>query len=510
MSGSERGGRMRPPTREELARYAEHQRLRLSPEELDAERPAMSSLLDALATLDERDAEPVQVRWPSRDPGDEPDRHEDPNRAIIRFCRVEGAAHGPLAGLRVGVKDNIAVAGIPMTGGRRGDPPVVPSEDAVVVERLLDAGAVVTAKTNLNGGDFGLTRNPVDPRYWSGGSSSGSAAATAAGLVDAALGSDTGASIRVPAAWCGLVGMKPTHGLVPLHGLLLWDHTLDHIGPITNTVAENAAVLEVIAGADRREPAATAGQAPTFHDAAGLGAEGLRVGVVAESLEPAGCSPNSLRSLERALAGLREAGASVGQVRIPLWRDARAIWFGVLAEGMTGTDNALGRGWGYPGRVDLAVLAAGGHRHLDGDRELRFGGRTFPLAVEHLRHVYGGLPLARAHNLRLKLREQIDAALAGVDLLITPTTPDGPPLLPERPAAKKERTFDPGAWTMIANTCPLNLSGHPALTVPAGRGPDGLPAGAQIVGRHFDEATVFRAAYAVEAAAQPARNGSAA
>ncbi len=498
MSGSEYRGRLRPPTRDELARYAEHQHLRLSPEELDAELAALSSLLDALAGLEEHDALPAPVRRPCR----EPDPQEDPYRAIVRFCRVEGAGHGPLLGLRVGVKDNIAVAGVPLTGGRRTDPPVVPAEDAVVVERLLGAGAVITAKTNLNGqSDFGVTRNPRDPRFWSGGSSSGSAAATAAGLVDAALGSDTGASIRMPAAWCGLVGMKPTHGLVPLHGLLLWDHTLDHIGPITRTVAENASLLEVIAGPDRREPSVTTGvPVAGYGGAAGLGVEGLRIGVVEEALESAGCTDDTLRGLERAEARLRDDGAVISRVSVPLWGDAAmAGWFGVMAEGLTGTDNALGRGWGYSGRADLAIVAASAAGHLSGDRELLFGGRTFPLAIEHLRHVYGGLPLARAHNLRLQLRDQLDGVLADVDLLMTPTVPDGPPLLPENEATAPAWTFEPAAWMSIVNTCPLNLTGHPALTVPAGRGADGMPVGVQLVGRHFDEATVYRAAYAVEA-----------
>jgi Asp-tRNA(Asn)/Glu-tRNA(Gln) amidotransferase A subunit family amidase len=165
---------------------------------------------------------------------------------VIRFCEVRGALDGPLAGRRLSVKDCIAVAGVQMTNGVRRLPAAVPTEDAVVIERLLDAGVVITAKTNLEdmglglgeGSAFGASRNPRNPRFSTGGSSSGSGAAVASGLVDIALGADEAGSVRIPSAWCGLVGMKATHGLVPSYGMTYMDHTIDHIGPMTTTVAD--------------------------------------------------------------------------------------------------------------------------------------------------------------------------------------------------------------------------------------------------------------------------------
>lgn len=495
-------GHLEPPTHAELRSYAAHKHMRLSDDELKVEHARVAGLLSMIGQLEKIDAPPNPGRWTDRCPGRPPREDEDPYRAIIRFCRVTGADNGPLAGMRIGVKDNIAVAGVPMTGGTRHQPPTVPAEDAVVVEQVLDAGATITAKTNINGdgAHFGYTRNPHNPRFWSGGSSSGSAAAVAAGIVDAALGHDVGASIRQPAAWCGLVGMKPTLGLVPSYGLLYWDHTLDHIGPITTTVADNAAMLQVIAGNDWRNPQC-AGSEPmpgVYTDMNGLDLTGMRMGVITESLEEAGCTQTVLERFSAAQRSFVRLGAEIVPVSIPLWSVAASIWFAVLATGMTAMDSSLGQGASHLGRIDVHRLASTGHRHLLESRELDFGGRTFPLVVEHLRHAYYGIPLANAQNLRLELRNYISRLLSELDLLITPTTPTGPPKIPTQPHTTSAEEFHSSAWTPIFNTCPLNLTGHPAITVPSGLGDHGIPTGLQIIGRHFDERTIYRAAHAYE------------
>jgi amidase len=272
-------------------------------------------------------------------------------------------------GKTVGVKDCIAVAGVPMTNGGRRTPTVVPIEDAVVVERLLRAGATITGKTNLDdlalghgeGSAFGAARNPLNPRFSTGGSSSGSGAAVAADMVDMAVGADEGGSIRIPSAWCGLVGMKATHGLVASYGLTYMDHTIDHIGPMTKSVADNALMLEVIAGSDWRDPqwvraAPNPGQ---YTASAHQGISGLRIGIIPEALEPSGCSPDVLDSFEKAVSILSRLGATVVEkASIPLWVKCRAIGLCSLSLGLYGMALSNGVGFGHLGRgpVDYSSL----------------------------------------------------------------------------------------------------------------------------------------------------------
>ncbi|MBV9002647.1 MAG: hypothetical protein JO304_26570, partial [Solirubrobacterales bacterium] len=236
-------GFLRSPTAEDLAGLAEREHLGLSLAECEELAPFAADFVRAFDDVEELPDLQVPVRYP-RTPGSRPTPEEDPVNAFVRVLEIQGAPDGPLAGRRIGIKDNIAVAGVPVTNGSR-TLSYTPVQDAVVVERILDAGGFIAGKLNLDDfsasgfGDtsvFGPARNPVDPARSAGGSSSGSSAAVAAGLIDMALGVDQGGSVRMPAAACGLVGMKPTHGLVPSFGLTNMDHTLDCIGPITHTV----------------------------------------------------------------------------------------------------------------------------------------------------------------------------------------------------------------------------------------------------------------------------------
>ena len=251
-----------PPTSEMVEKCAARVGVQLDGEDARLLPDWIGDAMAALEKLEDVEESSVPLEFTHRDPGMMPRVGEDPHNAFVRFCDVRGAGEGSLKGKRLAVKDCIAVAGVPQSegGGRR--PYFVPTEDAVVIERALRAGATIVGKTNMEdmavgsgeGSYFGAARNPLDPSVSTGGSSSGSAAAVASGMVDMALGVDQAGSIRIPAAWCGLVGMKATHGLVPSYGLTYMDHTLDHIGPITTNVEDNAQLLEVIAGEDWRDP----------------------------------------------------------------------------------------------------------------------------------------------------------------------------------------------------------------------------------------------------------------
>lgn len=502
-------GQPRPPTAAQVSAYAAQHGLHLSKEETEQFVATIASNLELYEKIEALPEPPVSLKHRWRDPGHVPADGEDPLNAFVRFCEVRGAADGPLVGKTVGVKDCIAVAGVPLTDGGRRMPYLVPTEDAVVVERLLDAGATITGKTNMEdlaaglgeGSYFGAALNPHNPRYSTGGSSSGSGAAVAAGMVDIALGADEAGSVRIPSAWCGIVGMKATHGLVPSYGMSYMDHTLDHIGPMTKTVSENAAVLEVLAGPDWRDPqwVRNPPQAGEYVARAGMGVDGLRIGVVRESLGPSGVTPEVATNFEAAMAVFEKLGAEVVDVDVPLWPLATPILMGSIALSQYGMWMTNGQAFGHLGRVDANTVAVNAAHSQLGADDLPPMLKNMLLTVEHLRAAYLGVHFAKAQNLRIEMRRQVSALFDHVDLLITPTTPNLPFQLLERKGTTEERLARAGLAAVL-NTCPLDLTGHPAVTVPNGTGPEGLPTGLQVIGPHFGEAIVYQAAFAFEGA----------
>ncbi len=280
---------IRVPDGSELRRLAAVHGFAVDAEEEAAFRDLLPALLDALGSLDP-DA-PAPAAGGARRMGGRPAPAEDPLNAIVRRCAVVGTGTGPLAGRRVAVKDNVSIAGVPMTCGSRLLAGHVPRVDATVVTRLLDAGAEIVAVTNMDDFAFagsgetsayGPTLNPHDAGRLAGGSSAGSAAALFYDDVDLAIGGDQGGSIRIPAAWCGAVGLKPTHGLVPYTGIVGLDATIDHAGPMGRSVADVALLLEVIAGKDPLDPRQGEVRTAAYAEAVGRGVRGLRIGVLRE------------------------------------------------------------------------------------------------------------------------------------------------------------------------------------------------------------------------------------
>lgn len=503
-------GYIRAPRAEEVSGYAGRFGWTLSEEETALFTESVSGSLASLDEVDDLPEPAVPLKYTQRDPGRRPTPGEDPYNAVIQFCEVRGAAEGPLAGKTLVVKDCIAVAGVPMTNGGRRQPVLVPVEDAVVIERLLAAGVTVIAKTNLEdlgyglgeGSAYGPSRNPHDPTRSTGGSSSGSGAAVASGMADLALGADEGGSVRIPSAWCGLVGMKATHGLVPSYGMSYMNHTLDHIGPMTKTVLDNALMLEAMAGPDWRDPQWTRDlpSGPFRYSAAGKDIAGLRVGIITDALGPVEVTDDVAAAFEGAAKTLRTLGAAVSEVTVPLWPKAWSITLATLASGTYYMAKSSGTGgFQHLGRIDphaAAVLAA----------QAKLGGDDLPpmlksglLLAEHVNEHYAGLPFVKAHNLRLELRRQVDALFSDVDVLITPTTPAvAHTLLTDR--ADSATMIRGRVGSAVRNTSPTDLTGHPSLTVPCGTGEAGLPVGLQITGPRYAEELLYRVGFAFEAA----------
>jgi amidase len=495
----------------EIEAIASSDGIALRPGEASQLKGMVDGILAAADLVAGLEQEKPELRYPERDPGRRPTSAEDPFNAFIRICRVAGSDSGPLAGMTVGVKDNISVAGVPTTNASR-LPPYVPDVDAVVIERLLDAGAIVVGKLNMDDfgagatgatSAFGPARNPVDPAHSAGGSSGGSGAAVAAGSVDLALGVDQGGSGRIPAAFCGVVTIKATHGLVPSFGVTYIDHTIDVITPMARRVEDVARALEVLAGPDWRDPQWIRGEptTTTFTAAAGEGVAGLRIGLVAESIEGVECDEAVVTGVERAVSALRDAGAIVEPVSIPPWQHAVPIFLPYVSHLASAMIRSEGEGFGHLGYIDVDRMLAFARARREHSIELNGYVKAWLIADRRLRASTLGLSYGRAQNMRLALRRAISAALQDHDLLLTPTLPHTAPMLLGESASVEERLADTRAST-IHNTTPLNLSGHPALSLPSGRDKAGLPTAVQLVGRHWDDYCVFRAAFSLEAASE--------
>ncbi len=495
---------IKPPTTEHVRRAAADLGFSLGEADIAEFGELIGQSVDVLRVLDGLPDYLPPVRYP-RSPGTRPGPDEDPLHAWYVKTSVRGAPAGPLAGRHVVLKDNICLAGVPMMNGASTLEGYVPDVDATVVTRVLDAGGEIVGKAHCeyfcySGGSHtnatGPTHNPHRHGYSAGGSSSGCAALVGSGQVDMAIGGDQGGSIREPSSFCGTYGLKPTHGLVPYTGIFPIDHTLDHTGPITASVADNALLLEVVAGADGLDPRQRSPQVSRYTDAVGTGVEGLRVGLLDEGFgQP--LAEADVEDAVRAAAGkLAADGAEVTCVSVPLHRVALSIWAAIAVEGTTELmmrGNLVGAG--HPGLHVTSMVSAHSAWRSRADmlsEPLKIG----MLTGHYLRSVYGGRYYAKAQNLARRLRAAYDDALKQVDLLIMPTVPFKAPALP---AGRSRAELASPGFDPIVNTAPFDCTGHPAMSVPCGVR-DGLPVGAMLVGRHWDEATIYRAAAALEAA----------
>ena len=459
------------------------------------------------------------LRHLERDPGYRPSPAEDPLNAFIRKCRVRGAAGGPLAGRTVGLKDHIAVAGVPMTLGSHFMDGYIPDFDATVVTRLLDCGATIVGKMNMEDfsfggpgvsgvGDFGRPLNPHDHQRVTGGSSSGSAAAVAGGHVDIAFGGDQGGSIRIPSAWSGCVGLKATHGLIPHSGVFGLEPSLDYVGPMTRTVEDLAAVLQCVAGRDGydQRQAAVPTELPDYLGALGKGLEGVRVGVLSEGFGGRGAEPDVESIVARALAVLEKGGARLRKVSVPAHRTASLAITPLFLEGSRSLyDTNFGGCFGthfHP----ASFMATFGRAKRSHSHELPLNFKLMLLAGSYAHDNYNGRLYAKAQNARPAIIAEYLEAFRGADVLAMPTVPIKS-LRYRTPAdfvTAIEHTLFGGKLgldlgALIANSAPFNYTGFPALSLPCGKS-EGVPLGLQLVAPHFREDMLIRVGHAFQRA----------
>ncbi len=485
------------PKKVDLQRIAKQNDFELSDPEADAIGAMLPPIIAFLDRIDQMpiEATPSVKRYRERDAGRRPTREEDPLNAVVRKISVKGAASGKLKGKRIGVKDSVAVAGIPISGGSHILEGFVPDDDASIASRMLDEGAEIVATLVMD--DFALSGdgttsahghvlNPHRPEYCSGGSSCGSAAALYYDWIDITIGTDQGGSIRMPSSWSGVVGIKPTYGLVPYTGVMSIDPSIDHVGPMARNVSDVALALEVIAGKDPADYRQQEVRVQPYREALGQEVSGLRLGILKEGFTHPGAQDDVNAAVRKAAAQLQRLGARVEEVSIPEHREAWQYLWPIALEGMAALVRGNLQGRHHSGRYDAGLADFFGAARLKRPVTQALTVKFMLAAGGYLDERYHGRLYAKAQNLRGGLRAKYDTALQNFDALLMPSTP-----------MKAHRRDERAPYAMLTNTAPFDLTGHPGLSVPCGMS-DGLPIGLMLIGRHFEDATLLRLGYAYE------------
>ncbi|MDD3315985.1 MAG: Asp-tRNA(Asn)/Glu-tRNA(Gln) amidotransferase subunit GatA [Methanosarcina sp.] len=418
-------------------------------------------------------------------------------KALEQAKKIDAEGHnGPLAGVPIAIKDNISVAGLPNSCGSKTLENYIPPFNAHVIEKLLAAGAVILGKTNMDefamGSStetsyFGPTANPWDLERVPGGSSGGSAAVIAAGQAPFALGSDTGGSIRCPAAFCGVVGLKPTYGAVSRHGVVAYANSLEQVGPLANNVRDIAALMDVIAGYDHKDSTSIDSKTE-YQKALVEDVKGLKIGVPKEFFGE-GIHPDVEKAVWNAIHKYESLGAAWEKISMPNIKYALASYYIIaVSEASSNLARFDGTSYGFRASGD------NWHTMVSKTRAEGFGAevkRRILLGTYALSAGYHDKYYLKALKVRTLVKQDFDRSLSKVDVLMAPTMPN--------PAFKiGEAIEDPlTLYLSDVNTCPINLAGLPSISVPCGF-TDGLPIGLQIMGKPFDEPTVLRAAYTFE------------
>src|SRR6056297_3170431 len=422
---------------------------------------------------------------------------DDTHNAFITDATVDGDSEGPLADKTVAIKDNISTEGVRTTCGSAMLADYVPPYNATVVEKLKEAGATIVGKANMD--EFGMgtttetsfvgpTDNPAAPGRVPGGSSGGSAAAVAAGNADLALGSDTGGSVRNPAAFCGVVGIKPTYGLVSRYGIVAYANSLEQVGPLANTVEDAALLLDVIAGPDDHDATTNDGGANSDYAAAADGdVDGLTVGVITDLID--GAEDDVVETFEASLDDLEAQGAEITEVSLDSLEHAVQAYY-VIAMSEASSNLARFDGVRYGPDTDAE---GNWNEQFAAVREEGFGEevkRRILLGTYALSAGYHDKYYKKAQDARAWVKQDFDEALEDADVLASPT-------MPVPPMPMGESLDDPMQMYLAdCNTTPVNLANLPAISVPAGETDEG-PVGLQLIGPAFGEKEIIRAGSAL-------------
>ena len=414
---------VRRPTHAQLKEIVTDFGMHMSDERISEFLALMDETINAYDVVDAMPDYLPAVDYP-RTSGYRPSQEENPLNAWYVKTEIRGAPRGPLLGKSIALKDNVCLAGVPMMNGASTLKGYTPDIDATIVTRILDAGGTIVGKAHseyfcLSGGSHtnatGPIHNPHKMGYSAGGSSCGSGALVGAGEVDMAIGGDQGGSIRMPSSYCGCYGMKPTHGLVPYTGVMPIETTIDHTGPMTQNVADNALLLEVIAGEDGLDPRQYAPQTDNYTAALGRGVSGLRIGVLKEGFGHDNSEADVDAKVRAAAESLRGLGATVDDVSVPMHSAGPAIWTPIAVEGLTNQmmkGNGMGTGWEGLYTTSLLDFHANWRSRAD---ELSDTLKVCMFIGEYFLKHHRGHYYAKSQNLSRKLKAEYNAMLGAYD-----------------------------------------------------------------------------------------------
>lgn len=497
---------MRSPDIGTLKNILQMYHLTMEEEEIKAyQKLIKENMIESYEIVDQMIDQDLPVNY-KRTLGYRPSKQENPLNAWYWKTEIEHAEHGKLSGKKIALKDNISLAGVPMMNGSKVLEGFIPQVDATIVTRILDEAGEISGKSVCESfccdcssftSDTGPVLNPYNLAYSAGGSSSGSAVLVATGEVDMAIGCDQTGSIRMPSAWCGILGLKPTWGLVPYTGIFSVDVTLDHVGPMARTTEDLALLLEVIAGPDGFDPRQYPMQKKSYTKDLTAGIQGMHIGIVDEGFN----WPFSEKDVDQIVLNaanlFQGAGATVGHLSVPMHRKGIHLSNIINTEGTTiqmFRGHALGTSWrGYHQTQLLDSFAKGMKAYAN---ELSAAAKITILTGQYMQEAYHGRYYAKAQNLALKLRREFDQALCNCDALVMPTVPFKATKLPNKDASLEEQVKL--SFGVDTNTGVFDVTGHPALSIPCGYSEDGLPVGMMLIGKHGAEDTLLKIARAFE------------
>jgi len=498
--------KIKSPNSDQLKQIGTDLGMNLSDKEVESYLSYFESNLGAIQHLLRRDETLPPVKHDREQDFHRPQGEQNPYNAWAMKTAIKGKSRGKLAGKTVAVKDVVSVAGVPMSAGASILEGYTPEFDATIVTRILDAAGEIAGKaaceyfcysSGSHTSVTGMVENPIKAGHTTGGSSSGSAALVAGNIVDMAIGTDQAGSIRIPSSHCGLYGLKPTWGLVPYTGIVSSEHNIDHTGPITRTVNDNALLLEVLAGDDgidlRR--AAKRPRVKRYRQAAKQNLEGYRIGIVKEGFGGMNAMPEVDATVRKAAQIWQELGAHIEEVSIPWHSEGVLVWLAFALEGYHSNmmqGNGFGTNHGGLYWSSLNDFQANWRERAD---ELPANLKIGMLIGEYAKREYRGHFYVKAMNLSLSLSKAYDDMLKNYDALLMPTCPrKAVPLPPVGMSLEQEIDL---AWENIENTSPFNITHHPAMSIPCGMA-DGCPIGMMLVSKHYDEMALYRAAFAWE------------
>ena len=493
------------PNSDELKELAKDLNFSLNQQQADELLAYMQPFAEGYQYLDEVGDCLPEVKTPERSYVI-PSSDENPHGAWLAKTSIKHKDSGPLHGKTVVVKDNIFVAGLPLTGGSALLDGFKADFDSTTVTRVLDAGGEIVGKSVceyfcLSGGSAtasnGVVHNPRKHGYSTGGSSSGSAALVVAGEVDMALGTDQGGSVRIPASWTGCYGMKATNGVVPYTGGMAMETSIDYIGPLTNSVADNALLLEVLAG--YAEDAENNPWAKNYTAALDKPIKGLKIGLLKEGFGQASSSELVDACVKQVASRLDSLGASVSEVSVPEHLSGLAIWGAIVTDGYSQSLRLNGLGYNYDGIYSPGLFEV--MKNIPGRvSEMPINARVLILLAQYLEK-YKGKYYAKAKNHVHGLTAAYDRAFESFDLLIMPTTINTACKNPESLETATHDEIMASAFGNTFNTAQFNATGHPAMSIPCGLR-DELPVGLMLVGKKYDEPLIYQVAHAYEQAVE--------